>query len=108
MRSLPADGQYLPSHSIGLHQGEAFVHFLLAEPRSFVALRAGVRVSVTLRQVQIFVGPKMRMNVDAHALFCLGVQLCAKKNPCRGERPRAKKITTSETTSASHHYDCLP
>src|SRR5258706_3921045 len=80
-----ADGQNLHVHTIGLHQGEALLDFFLADSRAFIPLGAGVRVPVTLRQVQIFGRPKVRMDVDARSFFCLRAQPAAEKKPRRSE-----------------------
>ena len=102
VRRLRANVENLHLDAVRFHQGEAFVHFRLAHARAFVALRAGVHVSVALAQVEIIVGPKMRVDVDAHALLGLSAEPRAGEQPGRRERTCAQHFAPRETASTSH------
>ena len=102
VRRLRANVENLHLDAVGFHQGEALVHFFLAHPRAFVALRAGVHVSVALAEIEVIRSPEMRVDVDAHALLGLGAQPDARQHSRRRERTRAQHIPPRETASASH------
>ncbi len=85
VRRLRADGQNLHVHTIGLHQCETLLYFFLADSCAFIPLGAGVRVPVTLRQVQVLGRPEVSVDIDARSFFSLSIQPAAEKKPCRGE-----------------------